>query len=235
MTAQQVLTELKGLSTKTTQNTFANHSAPLTNYGVKVADLKKIQKSLKKNYELSLELFDSGISDAQYLAGLIADETKMTKKDLQHWADKAGWYLISEYTVPWIAAESNYGYELGLQWINAEEEGIQSSGWTTWASLVSIKQDDDLPIETLKVLLGRVKKDIYQSRNRVRYAMNTFVISVGCYVKELTAEAQETGKVVGKIKVDMGKTACTVPYAPDYIQKAIDKGTVGKKKSGTRC
>ncbi len=50
--------------------------------------MKPIQKKIKKDYALALELFDTGNSDAQYLAGLIADETKMSKKDLNNWVKK---------------------------------------------------------------------------------------------------------------------------------------------------
>lgn len=40
-------------------------------FGVKVGDMKTIVKKVKVNYELSLlELFDTGNSDAMYLAGL---------------------------------------------------------------------------------------------------------------------------------------------------------------------
>jgi len=65
--------------------------------------------------------------------------------------------------------------------------------------------------------------------------MNGFVIAVGSWVKALTAEAQITGHAISKIKVDMGNTACKVPFAPDYIQKVIDRGTPGKKKKMARC
>ncbi|HEU4632692.1 MAG TPA: DNA alkylation repair protein, partial [Flavisolibacter sp.] len=94
LTAETILAELKAMGNETIRRIFINHGAPANQYGVKVGDLKKIQKKIKKNYQLSLELFDTGISDAQYLAGLIADETKMTKRDLQHWADSANWYMI---------------------------------------------------------------------------------------------------------------------------------------------
>src|SRR5687767_14535397 len=117
MTAKEILAELKAMASESTRNTLLKHGAPSTLYGVKVEDMKKIQKKVKKNYELSLELYNSGISDARYLAGLIADETSMTKKDLQHWADEADWQMISEYTVPWVAAESAHGWELALKWI----------------------------------------------------------------------------------------------------------------------
>ena len=65
--------------------------------------------------------------------------------------------------------------------------------------------------------------------------MNGFVIGVGCYVKELSALAAEVGKKIGDVTVDMGNTACKVPFAPDYINKAKAKGTLGKKKKTVKC
>ena len=121
MTAKEVLAALKEMGHDNIKDIYTNHGAPVTQYGVKIGDMKKIQKKLKKNYELSLELYDTGISDAQYLAGLIADEKKMTKKDLQHWADGATWYMLNEFTVAWIAAESAYGWELALKWIDSKK------------------------------------------------------------------------------------------------------------------
>ena len=138
MTVKEILAELKSMAVDSNKKVLANHGAPVTLYGVKIGDMKKIQKKVKKNYDLSLGLYDSGIPDAQYLAGLIADETKMTKKDLQHWVDTATWDMISEYTVAWITAESDHGWELALKWIDNKKEYIQTCGWNTIASLVAI-------------------------------------------------------------------------------------------------
>ena len=235
LTTEQIMTELESMGSESCKSIYKKHGAKEPFFGVKVQDLKKIQKQVKKNYELSLSLYNTGNSDAQYLAGLIADEKKMTKKDLQHWADKANWSMISEYTVPWIASESAYGYELGLEWIEAPNENLQAAGWSTLSSLVSIKKDAELDVKKLRELLQRVVKEIPTAANRVRYVMNGFIISVGCFVKELTEDALNAGNEIGTITVDMGGTACKIPSAPDYIKKAIDKGTIGKKKKMARC
>lgn len=235
MTVQEIMAELEAMATESTRKTLINHGGPSTQMGVKVEDLKKIQKKIKKNYELSLELYDTGIPDAQYLAGLIADEKRMTKKDLQHWADTASWNMQSEYTVPWIAAESDHGWELALRWIDSKKESIQSSGWATLASLASIKSDEELDLKEWKNLLKRVEKEIHSSANRVRYVMNNFVIATGSFISALSAEAQKTASAIGKVSVNVGNTACKVPFAPDYIQKVIDKGYLGKKKKMARC
>lgn len=235
MTAEEVLKELEGYGNESTKNIFLKHGAKEPFFGVKVQDLKKIQKKVKKDHELSLALYATGNSDAMYLAGLIADEQKITKSDLQKWADEAYWYMISEYTVPWIAAESPYGFELGLEWINSDEERIAAAGWSTLASYASITPDDDLDIEAYTQLLGRVSKEIHQAQNRVRYVMNGFVIAIGSYIEALTDKATQVAKEIGKVSVEMGGTACKVPLATQYIQKVVDKGRVGKKRKMARC
>ena len=233
MTSKEILAQLRSMGSESIKKVLAKHGAPANHLGVKIGDMKPIQKQVKKDYKLSLELFDSGIPDAQYLAGLIADETKMTKKDLQHWVDTASWHAINEFTVAWIAAESEHGWELGLKWISSKKEDVQLSGWATLASWVSLKDDAELDIKELKNLLKRVEKEINIAGDRVRYAMNGFVIAAGGYVKDLSAEAIRIGKALGPLTIDMGNTACKVPYAPEYIQKMLGKGV--KKKKMARC
>src|SRR6478672_8693271 len=109
MNAQEILDELKSNGNESLKNTLLKHGAREPFYGVKVEYLKKIQKRIKKDYALALALYDTGVSDAMYLAGLIADDKKMTKEDLNHWVKNAYWSMLFEYTVPWVAAESNHG------------------------------------------------------------------------------------------------------------------------------
>jgi 3-methyladenine DNA glycosylase AlkD len=235
MTKEEVLKELESYGNEGTKSVLIKHGAREPFYGVKVQDLKKIEKKIKKDYQLSLELYDSGNSDAMYLAGLIADEKLMTKEDLQKWVKGAYWSMISEYTVPWIAAESQFGLELALEWIESKDENTAAAGWSTLSSLVALKADEELDTELLKSLMVRIEKEIHTCLNRVKYTMNGFVISVGAYVEELTDLSMETAEKIGKVNVYMGKTSCKVPFAPEYLQKIIDKGRVGKKKKTARC
>ena len=212
-----------------------NHGANEPLYGVKVADLKVIQKKVKKDHQLAMELFSTGNYDAMYLAGLIADESKMSKKDIQQWAERSTSNGISEYTVAWVAAESDHGWELGMQWIDSPKENIASAGWNTLSGVIAMKPDNELDIATIKKLLQRIVKEIHGAPNRVRYTMNGFVIGVGGYIKELTKEAIETSKKVGDVYVDMGGTACKVPAASDYIKRMEAKGYIGRKKKTVKC
>ncbi len=235
MNKEQVMKELEKKGSESIRKIFQNHGANEPMYGVKIADLKVIQKKVKKDHELAMELFATGNYDAMYLAGLIADESKMSRKDIQQWAERSHSSGISEYTVAWVAAESDFGWELGMKWIDSPKEKIASAGWNTLAGVIAMKPDNELDIPAIRKLLQRIIKEIHSAPNRVRYTMNGFIIGVGGYIKELTKEAIETAKKVGDVYVDMGGTACKVPAASDYIKKMEAKGYIGKKKKTVKC
>jgi len=235
MTVKDIMAELKSYGHEGTKKTLAKHGAKEPFFGVKVQDLKKILKKTKKNHELSLALYETGNSDAMYLAGLMADETQISKKHLQQWVNQAYWSYLSEYTVPWLASETPHGLGLAQKWLKSKKENVASSGWATLSNYISITPNEELDTKTYSDLLDHVEKNIHIAQNRVKYTMNGFVIAVGTYIPSLTKKAQTVAKKIGKVSVDMNGSACKVPLATDYIQKVIDKDRVGKKRKMSRC
>ncbi|MBK3516350.1 DNA alkylation repair protein [Carboxylicivirga marina] len=235
MTAQEILKQLEAFGNEQTKSVLIKHGAKEPFFGVKVQDLKKILKQTKKNHELSLELYATGNSDAMYLAGLMADEKQITKENLNEWVNQAYWYYLSEYAVPWVAAETPFGFDLGLEWIESDIETTAAAGWATLSNYAAVNADDVLNINKYSKLLDFVENNIHLSPNRVRYTMNGFVIAVGTYIESLTSKSQQIAQNIGKVKVDVGGTACKVPLASDYITKVINKGNIGKKRKTARC
>ncbi len=233
MKTAEIIEELKSSGSPAIKKVFVNHGAREPFYGVKIEDLKKIGKKIKGNHEIAMELYDTGISDAMYLAGLVADGKKMSKQELEKWAENASWHMISEYTVAWVASESAFAQELADKWIESDSEKIASSGWSTQASIVATTADEKLNLKHIKSLLDKVAKTIHRSPDRVKYTMNGFVISVGGYVTELSKYAQEIARKIGEVKVNMGNTACNVPSAFEYIEKMKARGV--KKRKTARC
>ena len=234
MTAKDIVAELKKLGTAQTKKTWMRHGAKEPCFGVKVEDMKKIQKRVKMDYQVALDLYDTGIADAMYLAGLIADDAKMTKKDLERWVQNATWGMVCEYTVPWVASSGPHGRELALKWLDSKKEDIASAGWQTYSSLVAIKEDADLDLAEIKSLLARVAKTIHQEPNRVKYVMNSFVIAVACYVKPLHKLAVDTARSIGKVEVELVGD-CKIPDAVEYIKKVAARRPIGKKRKSPKC
>lgn len=236
-TLASVMAELKSKGTEKNRAMYARHQMPSDrSFGVSNADLKLIAKTIKKEQALAMELYATGNLDAMYLAGIVADGTQMTRKQLQSWADgAAGMHMVYEYTVAWVAVESPFALELAADWIKSKKEHAAAAGWCTYSGLVATKPDSELDLTLIESLLHEVEKTIGSAKNRVKSTMNRFVISVGSYVKPLHTQALATGKKLGAVQVDVGDTDCKIPLSTEYIDKVKAAGKLGQKKKTIRC
>jgi len=235
MMLEDVMNELAARANPTCKRTYLRHGASEPLFGVRVGDLKPLQKKLKGQQELALELFATGNADAMYLAGLIADGAKMTRKQLDQWAAAANWSMIAGCSVPWVAAEHPEALAIARKWIHAKREWTATAGWSTLSAIVAVIPDAELPIRELAALLEDCAKKIHQAPNRVRYAMNNFVISCGTYVAPLAEQALTAARRIGVVQVDMGDTSCQVPEAASYILKCRRGAPIAAKRKTTRC
>jgi len=235
VTLDDVMADLQAHGSESTKKVLVKHGAREPFFGVKVDHLKTIVKKVKRDHALALALYDTGNSDAMYLASYLSDPAAFTKAQLNKWAKGAYWHYLSCFAVPWAAAESRFGRELALEWMGSKKEQIAAAGWSTYSSLLSIQPDEELDHAEITDLLARVVRDIHAAPNRAKAAMNNFVIAVGTYVPALTAKAKATAKAVGTVDVDVGDTSCKVPDAGVYIDKVIASGRHGKKRKSVRC
>ncbi len=234
MTLTEIMQELKALGTEQTKKTFIRHGATDL-FGVKIGDLKKLVKYVKKDQQLALDLYATGNSDAMYLAGLAVDPKQMTKEQLQSWACTATWYATAESVVANVAAESKFAVELAREWITSDCENIATAGWSTYTNYLSITPDDQIDFPEVAELLTLVSDTIHRERNRVRYTMNGFVIGVGTFTIPLHGDARAIAETIGAVKVDVGDTSCKVPFAPSYLDKVETMGRIGYKKKTCIC
>lgn len=233
MNVNEVMQELEAFGNEQTRKTWANHGGVQPFFGVRIGDMKTILKKTKTNHALALELWDTGNSDARYLAALMADPKKFTTETLERWAREANWVMLSQYSVPWVAAEGGQGWTLGLRWIEDPSELVAVAGWCSLAGHITLTPDAKLDIPAIHALLDRCQATLHQERNRVRYNMNSFVIAAACYVAPVREHAIAVANAVGKVHVDMGDTYCQVPFAPAYIEKVLARAPDKRKK--LRC
>ncbi len=166
---------------------------------------------------------------------MIADSKVMTESDFEYWIEKAYFYMLSDYTVAILLAETDIAIPVATKWIKSGEELRASAGWSTYAWLLGTKSDDYFDYESLLGLLNIVGERIHSSLNRERYSMNTFLMAVGISYKPLHEAAVEIARKIGKVHVNVGDTSCKVPVASDYIEKTIKQGRIGFKRKHLRC
>jgi len=235
MELNEVMEYLESKGSEQTRKIFLRHGATKNMFGVKIGDLKPIEKKEKNNHELALKLFATGNSDAQYLAGLIADPKKFSKNDFENWGLKAEWHMITEYALAWNIAESPICMEICTEWIDSENTNFQESAWAALGAYLGIVPNDQLDLEFHSKLIERVENTIHSAANIVKYCMNGYLIALGCAVPELTDRCKKAGKKIGKVDVFMGETSCKVPEIITYIEKVEKMNRIGKKKKNAKC
>jgi len=234
MTATEVMEYLASKGSEQTIKIFRNHGCTSELFGVKVGDMKPLQKQIKTDHTLALDLYKTQNSDAQYFAGLIADPKEFSEDQFEEWADHATWYMITEYALAWNLAESEKCVSICKKWINSSSDIRKEAAWAALGAYLGITKDENLPKDWLMELLKKAESEIRKESGRVAYTMNGFVIALGG-VEGFTESCIEVGKRIGKVEIEMGKTACKVPYIPDYIDNMVKRGRIGKKKKTAKC
>ena len=234
MTVQEVVAELESLGTPQIKKTWMKYGAQEPCFGVKVEDMKKIIKRVKGDHQLALDLYDTGIADAMYMAGLFVDDSKMTEADLEKWLKNAveGW--VADFTLPWVAGSSPFARSKAMEWIGSKPEKTIAAGYGTYSAYISITPDDKLDLAEITELLNQVASSIHQQPDCVKSAMNQFVSFVGCYVLPLHELALKTAQAIGKLSFE-NSTTCGPTPAAESIAKFAARGAVGKKRKSAKC
>lgn len=233
MNIDEVMEKLGKLGTEQTKKTLINHGVREPIFGVRITDMKKLVKDIKKDQELVYKLYDTGNYDAMYLAGLCVDPKLVSKDLLYKWLEKAYCYAISETIVANTASQSKFAIELANEWIKSQDEIIEVCGWSTYSNFISRVDNEEINLDEVKEYLRYINHNIHSEKNRVKYGMNEFVICVGSYIKELTPLALEVANNIGKVQVSMGNTSCKVPVAKETIEKIEAIGRIGVKRKST--
>lgn len=217
--AQAILAEMEALGTEQTRKTYKRHGIGDNQFGVSYSNLYKIQKRIKINHALALELWNSGIYDAQVLAYLVADPQQADSDTLDKWAYSSTNYGISDALVVYVA-KSPLAKVKAEAWIQSDNEWVSQAGWNILGRIA--RDDTSLPDSYFEAYLATIERDIHSAKNYTRYAMNNALIAIGVRNPALQAEAVAVAERIGKVEVDHGQTSCKTPDAITYIHKTVD-------------
>lgn len=235
MNAKQVLQELAVYGSDQIKRIHMSHGAAEPLFGVKIGDMKKLQKKVGPIYDVAKELWETGNGDARYFAALCADEKRMTKRDLRKWTREADWHMLSEYAVAQLAAETKHGWALGLELIDRKKERVACCGWSILSNWISFRPVEEVCVDEVQGLLKRLESTIHDQPNRLRFTLCNFVVCAGAYIPELTEEALAIGKRLKNLEVAPVKKGCSIPEIVEDIGKIEKMGRIGRKRKRARC
>lgn len=226
MNLAQTMRKLESLGTETYGKVWPRHGIRPPFFGVKYADLYKLQKQLSGDVELARELWQTGNHDARILATLIVDPAALSSRELDAWIRAADNHVLND-AVSGVAARSPHAEKKADAWRKAKGEWRSAAGWNVVAALAApgAGGSDDW----LAGRLEEIESSIHDAPNRTRHSMNGALIAIGGYRPALRKEALRISKAIGRVEVDHGGTGCKTPDAGPYIRKMAQR-SAGKRK-----
>ena len=119
--ANVILTELESLGTEQARKTYRRHGVGENVWGVSYSDLGKYQKKIKTNHEIALDLWASGIHDAQILALMVADPQQADSATVDKWATTLNNYVITDAFAAYVA-KTPLARQKAEEWIKSNHE-----------------------------------------------------------------------------------------------------------------
>lgn len=170
MTRKTALAELKKVGSAGTKKIYLRHGACEPLFGVKFGDLGKLKKRIGVNHELAQELWATGNSDAQTLALMVVDPTKIKSAELDAWLRPLKYDLLIGMIAE-LAAKSAYAPAKWQKWSKSKSEQLLVAAYSLLSHWLK-ESPDEVPIDVVEDGLEKIESQIHDVPNRARHAMN---------------------------------------------------------------
>ncbi len=222
-TVPKILKELEKLGTAQNRKTYGRHGVTGEMFGVSYANLKILEKRLKKEGSacLAYELWAAGNHDGCVLAAKIANPTSMTQNLANQWVrDVSNRVVLADLST--LIAQTSFATKLADQWIAASmtrSEMKNAAGWSLIGGIATKTDGPEIPNAWFSEKLKQLEADITAAPNYTKYTMAYTLIALGSRTPALRKSVEAAAKRIGKIEVDHGETSCKTPEVIPYLAK----------------
>ena len=145
--------------------------------GVKLPEIRKIAKAIKKDHQLAMELWDSGIHEARLLATLVADPKQLTPLQMDKWVNDLYSWDICDQACGNLFDQTEFAVEKAMEYSSSEREFVKRAGFVLIAEFAvhNKKAEDDVFIQFFPV----IEREVWDSRNFVKKAVNWSLRQIG--------------------------------------------------------
>ncbi|MFT7463057.1 MAG: 3-methyladenine DNA glycosylase AlkD [Pseudohongiellaceae bacterium] len=196
-------------------------ASELKDEGTKLGDIKKRGKEIKKDHELAMELWETGVFHARLLSTLILDKALLTQAAidalaadmLQH--DQAERNQLADWLLANQLMKSKKTITLLESW---EENPSPVLSRLFWYHQARLRWTGQTPPENSGQLLEMIEKKIASAHLDVQWAMNFCAGWIGVHESKFRSRCIGIGEQTGLYKNDPVAKNCTPSYLPDFIR-----------------
>jgi 3-methyladenine DNA glycosylase AlkD len=217
MNVQQALSELEALGDESMREYNAKAGAGDRQFGVKLGDIRKVAKKVKKDHALALALWKTGNSDAQFLATLVIDVKKLSAEELDAMVRSITWDRVADWLNSYVVKEHAEKEALRERWMKSKDPWSLRAGWKLTAERIA-KHPEGLD---LVKLLDRIEKEMGKAAPAAQWEMNFALLALGIHHAPLRERAIAVGEKLGVDRDYPVSKGCTSPFAPIAIREMV--------------
>ncbi|MFT5725319.1 MAG: 3-methyladenine DNA glycosylase AlkD [Bacteroidia bacterium] len=171
---------------------------PANSLGVYQKDLNLIVKEIGKNDALALELFDTGIYDAQILCSKIFTPRNLTPELMDSWVTHfTTWEICDSFSMK-LFARSPFAVSKALEWSHRQPIFEKRAGFAMMAAYCMA--DKKAQNEAFEPFLKAIQRESWDERLYVRKAINWALRNIGKRNLDLKYMAIDTAHAIFQIK-----------------------------------
>jgi 3-methyladenine DNA glycosylase AlkD len=198
----EILSQLKALAVPANISGMARFGInPKNTLGVSMPRIRQLGKR-KKDHELALALWDTGVHEARILASIIDQPALLTSQQMDSWtADFDSWDVCDQVCGN-LYSRSPLAVEKALSWSKSDQEYVKRAGFALMAYVAV--HGKNVPDEVFIQFLEAIESSAEDDRNFVKKAVNWALRQIGKRGSSLYQPALEVSR---RLALSKNKTA----------------------------
>ncbi len=219
MKLEQALKRLEALGDEKVRKRNAKNGAGDNQFGVKLGDVRKLAKEIKRDRELGMALWDTGNVDARLLALLIIEPKTLSADDVDRMVRSVTLDQVADWINAYIVKQHPDKEALREKWMTDADPMAGRAGWNLTAERVA-RRPEGLD---LVALLDRIEAEMPDADPRVQWTMNSTLAGIGIHFAKHRERALAIGEKLGVFRDYPTSKGCTSPFAPIWIHEMVSR------------
>jgi 3-methyladenine DNA glycosylase AlkD len=193
-TYEEIIARLKAEANPNNVAGMARYGISTTNtLGISIYTLRKMAKEIKKDHELALKLWDSGIHEARILASFIDEPDKVTEAQLERWVNDFDSWDVGDQ-VSELISKTPHVLKKIHQWAGRDEQFVKRAAFSLIAEIAWY--DKKIPDEDFEQFFTLIKSAATDERNYVKKAVNWALRNIGKRNRALNRRAIKVAREI---------------------------------------
>ncbi|NJB87747.1 3-methyladenine DNA glycosylase AlkD [Lewinella marina] len=193
---------------------------------IKLGELKKIARTIKRDHDLALELWSTGEYHPRMLATLILDKQQLTQElidaldaDLdRHPPEESN--RIMEWLMANQLTKDRRTVALMQSWQHSPSPRQRRTFWYHQARL---RWTGQAPPDNTAALMDAIEAELATEDPAVQWAMNFTAAWIGIHDTAYRQRCIDIGEATGLYREEKAVRGCTPNYLPAFIETEVNK------------